>query len=118
MRRCRRSTAAILTKDIEYLKERTGIDFYLKYIVDINFSHAEKLSLDSSLFTNDLDSVLADPEVCVVVELMGGITTARDFSKKILKAGKNIVTANKALLAHYGVELLSLARENNVSNII
>ena len=109
------ATAAILTNDIEFLKKRTGIDFYLKYIVDINFTHAEELSLDSSLFTKDLDAVLADPEVCVVVELMGGTTIARDFSKKILKAGKNIVTANKALLAHHGIELLNLARENNVS---
>ncbi len=109
------ATAEILTRDIEYLKKRTGIDFFLKYIVDIDFTHAESLSLDSTLFTSDLDTVLNDEEVCIVVELMGGTTIARDFSEKILKAGKNIVTANKALLAHHGIELFRLARENNVS---
>ncbi len=109
------ATASILTKDIDYLRKRTGINFYLKYIVDIDFTYAESLSLDNNLYTKDLDTVLADPEVSIVVELMGGTTIARDFSKKILKAGKHIVTANKALLAHYGVELFTLARENNVS---
>lgn len=109
------AASAILTKDIDFLKKRTGIDFYLKYIVDVDFTHAESLSLDKNLFTKELDKVLEDPEVKVVVELIGGTTLARDFSKKILKAGKHIVTANKALLAHHGIELYKLARENNVS---
>ena len=109
------ATAEILTRDIEFLRKRTGIDFYLKYIVDLDFTHAKSLSLDEKLFNTNLDTVLEDPEVSVVVELMGGTTIARDFSKKILSAGKNIVTANKALLAHHGVELFNLARENNVS---
>ena len=109
------ATASILTKDIEYLKKRTGINFFLKYIVDVDFSHAQSLSLDKNLYTKELDKVLEDPEVKIIVELMGGTTLARDFSKKILKAGKHIVTANKALLAHHGVELFNLARENKVT---
>lgn len=109
------ATAKLLTEDIDYLRERTNLDFFLKYIVDINFTHAKKIGLDNRLFTSDLDQVLSDPEVSVVVELIGGTTIARESAKKVLKAGKNLVTANKALLAHYGVELYSLARENNVS---
>ncbi len=109
------ATARLLTSDIEYLKKRTNIDFFLKYIVDVNFTHAKKLGLDSSLFTSDLDKVLSDPEIFVVVELIGGTTIARESAKKILKAGKHLVTANKALLAHYGVELFALARENKVT---
>ncbi len=109
------ATASILTKDIEYLKERTGLDFFLKYIIDIDFTYAQSLSLDQNLYTKDIDMVLRDPEVKIVVELMGGTTIARDFSKKILNAGKHIVTANKALLAHHGIELFRLARKNNVT---
>ncbi len=58
------------------------MDFYLKYIVDLDFTHAEALSLDKKLLRIILDTVLEDPEVSVVVELMGGTTIARDFSKK------------------------------------
>ncbi len=109
------ATAKLLLDDIDFLKKRTNIDFFLKYIIDINFTHAKTLGLDSRLFTSNLDSVLSDKDVIVVVELMGGTTIARESAKKILKAGKHLVTANKALLAHYGVELFSLARENNVT---
>jgi homoserine dehydrogenase len=109
------AVAKILLDDIEFLQKRTNINLFLKYIIGVTFSHAKKIGLDSRFFTRDLDSVLSDNEVIIVVELMGGITTAREYAKKILKAGKHLVTANKALLAHHGVELFSLARENNVT---
>ncbi len=109
------ATAKLLTQDIDFLRKRTNLDFFLKYIIDINFTYAKKLNIDSSLFTGNLDQALADPEVSVVVELVGGTTFARESAKKILNAGKNLVTANKALLAKHGVELFSLARKNNVS---
>ena len=109
------ATAKLLTQDIDFLTKRTNLKFFLKYIVDINFANAKKHNLDSSLFRNNLDEVLADPEVLVVVELVGGTTFARESAKKILNAGKNLVTANKALLAKHGTELFALARKNNVS---
>ena len=109
------ATAGLLTDDIEFLKKRTNIDFFLKYVIDIDFTHARSIGIDTSLLTDNYDAVLADPEVEIIVELMGGITTARDYAKKALSAGKHLVTANKALLASYGVELYRLARENNVT---
>jgi len=109
------ATARILTQDIDFLKTRTNLNFFLKYIIDVNFAYAKKLNLSDSLFTDNLDAVLVDPEVLVVVELVGGTTFAKEAAIKILNAGKNLVTANKALLAKYGTELFSIARKNNVS---
>lgn len=107
-------TAKILVEDCEYLKTRTNIPINLKYIVDVDFSHARAIGLPESLYEKDFDKVLNDPEIGVVVELIGGTTIARDFIIKALNAGKNVVTANKALLAHYGRDLFALARKNNV----
>ncbi len=109
------ATAQQLTSGRNTLLERSGIDVQLKYLVDLDFTHARSLGLDSSLYTENLDTVLADPEVSIVVELIGGTTIAREVTKKILQAGKHVVTANKALLAHHGAELIGLAREHGVS---
>ncbi|MDC7123940.1 MAG: homoserine dehydrogenase [Spirochaetales bacterium] len=109
------STAKILIKDRELLKQKTGIDLNLKYIVDLNFSRAQELGFDSSLFQSDLNKVLEDPEVEICVETIGGTTIAKDITEKVLKAGRQIVTANKALLALHGTELMATAREHNTA---
>lgn len=108
-------TALLLHRDIDLLKERSGLNLELKYIVDLNFDHAKTLGLDESLFTTDINTALEDESVKIVVELVGGITIAKTFMEKALKAGKHVVTANKALLAHHGKELFALARENKVA---
>ena len=66
------------------------------------------------LETSDYSEILNDPEIDTVVELMGGMEPAHTFSVQALKAGKNVVTANKLMLSHHMEELLTLARENNV----
>lgn len=109
------SVARILVEDKAKLLKRNPVELNLKYIVDINFTYAQKLGLSASLFCKDLEVVLKDPEVSIVVELVGGTTLAKDFTEKALKAKKHVVTANKALLAHHGAELMALARENGVT---
>jgi homoserine dehydrogenase len=108
------AAAEMLTRDAQLLSERCGTQIQLRYVVDVDFSAAEKLGLDSSLFCTDLEKVLADDSVQVVAELVGGTTIAKTIIEKALTAGKHVVTANKALLAHHGVELWALARQNNV----
>ncbi|MDP7636531.1 MAG: homoserine dehydrogenase [Phycisphaerae bacterium] len=108
------AAAAILTNDAQGLRARCGMEMDLLHIVDVDFSHAEELGLDSRLFRTDLAKVLADTSVDVVVELVGGTTKAREIIKKAIAADKHVVTANKALLAHHGVELWALARRHNV----
>jgi len=65
-------------------------------------------------FTNDANSILNDPKIDLVIELMGGIEPARTYIKQALSSGKSVVTANKALLAKHGAELFALADEKNV----
>ncbi len=109
------AVALRLTQDRSLLQERTGLSLQLKYIVDMDFRRAEALGLNPSLFEKNLDKVLADPEVSIVVELVGGTTVAKDIILRALNAGKHVVTANKALLAHAGPELLKVARQNRVT---
>lgn len=108
-------TARLLTEDQDFLRERTGLPLTLKYIVERDYANAEALGLDKGLFEEDYGKVLADPEVKVVIELIGGLTVAKKMMTKALEAGKHVVTANKALLAHYGPELFALARKHHVS---
>ncbi len=109
------AVATLLTRDRQILQDRTRLDTSLRYIVDVNHDHARELGLDESLYTDDLSKALADPDVRVVVELVGGTTIAREITEQALKAGKHVVTANKALLAHAGADLYALARECGVS---
>lgn len=68
-----------------------------------------------NLFTKDFNDILNDPEVKVVAETMGGVNPAYDFTLKLLKSGKSVVTSNKELVAQKGLELLNAAKENNVN---
>ncbi|TVQ36182.1 MAG: homoserine dehydrogenase [Spirochaetaceae bacterium] len=104
----------ILLRDRKLLEAKTGSRLHLKYIVDRVFTAAQNLQLDDTLFETSLDRALEDDEVTVFVELVGGITTAREITEQALRAGKHVVTANKALLAHHGAELLAVARQNGV----
>ncbi len=108
------ATATILTRDAGLLASRAEPAPALRHIVDVDFSHARELGLDEKFFCDDLDAALSDKAVQVVVELVGGTTVARDVIEKALRAGKHVVTANKALLAHHGTELYALARKNGV----
>lgn len=109
------AAASLLLSQHRRFSALTGTNLHLKALVAVNFSRARKAGLDESLFNDDLAAVLADPEIRVVVETVGGLTAARTIIEKALKAGKHVVTANKALLAHYGAPLFALARKNNRS---
>lgn len=84
----------------------------VKYILDIRDfpEHPEK-----EIFTKNFDDILNDSEIYCVVEAMGGLHPAYEFTKSLLEAGKNVVTSNKELVATYGPELLELAKEKNVN---
>ena len=108
-------TARVLTEDITYLQERTGIPLYLKYVVDRDYSNARSIGIPEDLYEEDYNKVLTDPDIFLVVELIGGLTVAKKMMTKALEAGKHVVTANKALMAHYGPELFALARKEKVT---
>lgn len=68
-----------------------------------------------ALFTKDFNEILNDDEIKIVAETMGGVNPAYDFTMKLIKAGKSVVTSNKELVAQKGVELLKAAKENGVN---
>lgn len=109
------ATARLLTQEQSVVAARTARSMELKYVVDLDFSNARANGIPEGLFCSDYGRVLADPSIHVVVELVGGLTAARDIIARALKAGKHVVTANKALLAHHGNQLLSLAHAQGVS---
>jgi len=108
------AAATMLTRDAGLISRRCGADLDLRHVVDVDFAHARRLGLAENLFCEDLDKALGDESVRVVAELVGGTTVAREVIERSIAAGKHVVTANKALLAHHGVELWALARSRGV----
>ena len=101
---CRRNAASIA--------HRAGEPVEVKYILDVrDFSS----SPDAALFTNSIDTILADPEVKVVVETIGGTRFAYPYVRQCLESGRSVCTSNKEMVATYGAELLALAKEHNVA---
>lgn len=98
----------LLVDSAEDIRLATGKDVYLRRVLekDPGFSAPD---LDPALLTTRFEDIVEDPEVGVVVELIGGTGAALDFQRRALAAGKHVVTANKQLLAQHGTELFDAA---------
>ena len=106
----------ILQTRAAMLQERTGARLSVAAVADTDLIRPrEGLDLSALPMTNDAARVLADPSIHVVVELVGGLEPARTFILRALTAGKHVVTANKALLAHHGGEIHEAARRHGVA---
>ncbi|MBR4063300.1 MAG: homoserine dehydrogenase [Clostridia bacterium] len=103
--------AKVIEENKKLIASRLGEEVYLKYILEIRDMSGTPYA---DRVVTDLNVILNDPEVKVVVEVMGGIHPASDFTRAALEAGKSVVTANKAVVADCGDELLALAREKGV----
>lgn len=102
----------IISEHAEKLTGKTRDKLNVKYILDIRDFSGHPMA---DLFTKNFDTILEDPEVSIVAEVIGGMDPAYTYTKKALMAGKNVVTSNKELVAKKGTELLKIAKENNVS---
>ncbi|TVR72376.1 MAG: homoserine dehydrogenase [Spirochaetaceae bacterium] len=109
------ATADLCIRDRALIARRSGVDVEIAAIVGGDFKHARELGLPEDLLTTDLDSVLNDGTIDLVVETVGGIDFPRSLITRALDAGKHVVTANKALLAHHGEELFAHARRQGLS---
>jgi homoserine dehydrogenase len=107
-------TAKILIDNAETIRNRTGFDIRLKTIADIDINRDRGIKLPEGMLTADAASVINDPEIDIVAELMGGMHPAKDFILQAIKNGKHVVTANKALLAIEGGEIFSAASKAGV----
>ncbi|UCH80416.1 MAG: homoserine dehydrogenase [Nitrospiraceae bacterium] len=108
-------TARILLKRNKELQSKLGTSLKLKYIADLNTRTDRGIKLRSGVLIKDAKKILNDPEIDIVVELIGGISPAKDFILEAISKGKHVVTANKALLAEKGQELFMAAKHNGVA---
>ncbi|CAB4831925.1 unannotated protein [freshwater metagenome] len=99
--------ARLLQSDEQELSERSGALLVLKK-VGVR-SNAPREGIDASMITTDLHSIVSDPEINIVIEVMGGIEPARTLILEAIKNKKSVITANKALLATHGHELFNAA---------
>lgn len=103
-----------LLKNRKVMAERLGVDVVLKKIADLDVTTDRGVALPDGVLIPDAAAVIADPEVRIVVETIGGTGVAKKFVLDALGAGKAVVTANKKLLAEYGREIFDAAAKNGV----
>ena len=102
----------VLDKNSDRICQNAGQRIDVKYILEIReFPDCPY----GSLFMNDFETIVNDPEIAVVVEVIGGVDAALAYTRRCLEAGKNVVTSNKELVAEHGSELLRLAMEKGVN---
>ncbi|MBM3721141.1 MAG: homoserine dehydrogenase [Actinobacteria bacterium] len=105
--------ARLLTEDSGDFAARSGAKLSLKKIA-VRDVAAKREQVKSELLTKDADSIVNDPSIDIVIEVMGGIEPARTLILKAIANGKSIITANKALLAKHGAELFEAADKKGV----
>jgi len=104
--------AKLIIEDGGSIAARTGIRLELACVVDIDTKSKRPVKLPQGVLTDDLNKLFGDDSIRIGVELIGGTDVAKHVQLKMLAAGKDVVTANKALLAEHGNELYRLAHEN------
>ncbi len=102
----------VILENADSIAAKTGLRLELAAIVDTNITSTRPVKLPDGILTSDLSRILDDKTIEIGIETVGGITIAKELQLKMLNAGKNVVTANKALLAVHGAELFRTARQN------
>jgi len=105
--------AKLIIEDADSIAAKTGLRLELACVVDIDTKSARPVKLADGILTDDLNRLLDDDTIQIGVEMVGGIDAAKQVQLKMLEAGKDVVTANKALLAEHGNELYRAAHKNN-----
>lgn len=107
-------TVRILLENAQVLEQRLGFPVVLKRVADKDLKTDRGIKLPKGLLTDKVEKVLDDPDIDIVVELIGGISPAKDFILRAIKNGKHVVTANKALIAQEGKEIFKAASAKGV----
>ena len=103
--------AKILLHHTERISRAAGKTIELAKVCDINLVPRRDVELAPDVMTNDAESIFTDPNITVGIELIGGIEQSRTIVLRLLESGKDVITANKALLAQHGTELFGTARK-------
>ena len=107
-------TFTVLQRNAEEITRRAGRPIRITVVADKNIELAKKVTGGKCRITDDAFSVVSDPEVDIVIELIGGYGVAKELVMKAIANGKHVVTANKALLATYGNEIFKAAQDKGV----
>ena len=108
-------TFTVLKRNAEEIARRAGRPIQITVVADKNLDLARKVTGESCRLTDDAFAVVADPEVDIVIELIGGYGIAKELVLKAIENGKHVVTANKALLATHGNEIFAAAQKKGVT---
>ena len=103
--------AQVITENQDRIKAATGRGADIRYILDLRDFPDSPFA---DRIVHDFDIIVGDPEVDVVLEMMGGSHPAYEFTRAALEAGKSVITSNKEVVANFGTELLALAAERGV----
>ena len=107
-------TFTVLQRNAEEITRRAGRPIQISVVADKNLELAKQVTGGACRLTGDAFAVVADPEVDIVVELIGGYGVAKELVLKAIENGKHVVTANKALLATHGNEIFAAAQKQGV----
>jgi homoserine dehydrogenase len=107
-------TWTVLNRNQEEITRRAGRPIRITAVADRNLELARELTGGKAKLTDDAFSLVKDPDIDIVVELIGGYTTARELVLEAIENGKHVVTANKALLAVHGNEIFAAAQKKGV----
>ena len=102
----------VLETNKESIKKRAGKEIEVKSVLDLRDFPGDPVQ---EKIVHNIDDIINDPEIEVVVEVMGGIEPAFTFVKRALEAGKSVCTSNKALVAEHGPELLEMAKQRSLN---
>ncbi len=105
--------AKLISEEADSIVAKTGLRLELGCVVDTDTESARPVKLPDGVLTDDIDRLLNDDTIQIGVELVGGTDAAKEIQLKMLRAGKDVVTANKALLAEHGNELYKAAQQND-----
>ena len=102
----------VINTNHKSINKRSGDEINIKYVLDLRDFPGDPVE---KVLVHDYEVIVNDPEVDIVVEVMGGIEPAHTFVKRALEAGKSVCTSNKALVAKHGRELMDIAKEKSIN---
>ncbi|MDR3299055.1 MAG: homoserine dehydrogenase [Candidatus Accumulibacter sp.] len=108
-------TYAVLERNADEIARRAGRPILIDVVADTNLDLAKKVTGGRCRLTGDAFAVVSDPDIDIVVELIGGCGVARELMLKAIEHGKHVVTANKALLANHGNAIFAAAQQRGVT---
>ncbi len=105
----------VLRENADVIESRLGVPLELRRVADLDLDRERPVTVPREMLTRNVDDILKDPEIQIVIELIGGLKAAKAVIRAAIESGKHVVTANKALLAHDGNELFDLAQRKGLS---